>query len=208
MLNSAAAVTLPCVREPPIRQISGIRPAMRGSFRRARAMLVNGPVGTSVTPSVRMTVTMMKSTACMFTGLVAGTGRSGASHTVLPWISRAWRGARAIQPRLAVDLRGVARRADQGMRGPLRDRNACEPGEFHDLQRVGGDLVDALVSRDGGDAQHVETLRRQQNRHGVVVAGIAIEDHLLCHITPPVVCGRSMPRRGGAREAGCLLGGR
>ena len=47
-------------------------------------MLVNGPVGTSVTPSVRMTVTMMKSTACMFTGLVAGTGRSGPSNPVWP----------------------------------------------------------------------------------------------------------------------------
>ena len=43
--------------------------------------------------------------------------------------------------------------------------------------------------------------RRQQNRHGVVVAGIAIENHLLCHITPPVVCGRSMPSRWAARKA-------
>src|SRR4051794_3189689 len=49
---------------------------------------------------------------------------------------------------------------------------------LEDLERVGGRLLEGLVARDRGDTEHLHLGRgeREQERDGVVVAGIGVED--------------------------------
>ncbi|SQB95530.1 Uncharacterised protein [Clostridium paraputrificum] len=76
MLNSATAVLLPSWYPPPMSTTSATRSTMAGSLRAAMAMLVSGPVGTSVTVPAGsdMTVSMMKSTAWASSSGTVGTG--------------------------------------------------------------------------------------------------------------------------------------
>jgi hypothetical protein len=60
MLYSAAGVVLPRPDEPPMITNSRTQSASRGSFRTASAMLVSGPVATSViSPGSARTVSTM-----------------------------------------------------------------------------------------------------------------------------------------------------
>ena len=61
------------------------RSTMRGSRLMAEAMLVSGPVAISVTSSVLITVSTMKSTACLFCAACVGSGSTGPSRPVSPW---------------------------------------------------------------------------------------------------------------------------
>jgi hypothetical protein len=67
------------------------RSTMRGSRRTASAMLVSAPSGTSVISpgACAMTVSMMRSTACRGSSPTVGSGSSGPSRPVSPWISGA-----------------------------------------------------------------------------------------------------------------------
>lgn len=54
---------------------------------------------------------------------------------------------------------------------------------FEDGAGVVGNLVEALVTADGGHAQQIDrgVAQGEQDGHGVVVPGIAVEDDLLSH---------------------------
>lgn len=60
------------------------------------------------------------------------------------------------------------------------DGHAVDVGDAQHHAGLGGDLLQALVAADGGDARQLDrrVLRSQEDRDGVVVAGIAIEDDL------------------------------
>ena len=77
MLYSAAGFTLPRPAEPPMITKSRTHSGSRGSRRTASAMLVSGPVATSViSPGAAAISAMMKSIACPSRGPCGGAGRT------------------------------------------------------------------------------------------------------------------------------------
>ena len=76
------------------------RDAMSGAERSASAMLVSGPVGTSHTPSLLRTVSMMNPIASRLAGGPDGGGSCAPSSPLSPWTYPACRGG-AISGRLA-----------------------------------------------------------------------------------------------------------
>ena len=84
MLNSAAGVQFPKVTEPPIILNSFTRSTIWGSRLIAAAIFVNGPVAINVTSSVFITVSTIKSTACLLCAFIVGSGSTGPSSPVSP----------------------------------------------------------------------------------------------------------------------------
>ena len=105
MLNSAAAVVLPAPSEPPISEIAAIRSWSAGAARRSRAMLVSGPVATSVTGSA----------ASRSSALISSTAVS------VDRTDRGLRQVRAVEPRVTVELDRDPRLADERTVGAGRD---------------------------------------------------------------------------------------
>ena len=157
MLNSAVAVRLPN-KPPPMNEMPAIRDAMSGADRSARAMLVSGPVGTSHTPSLLRTVSMMNPTASRLAGGPDGGGRS-----------------RAVEPALAVDVSGVTRWGDQWPVGAGVHRHV-DAEQIADDDRVLRRRLQWRVAGDGGDAEQVGVAGGDDQCDGVVVAGVAVED--------------------------------
>src|SRR5690606_11040597 len=60
-----------------------------------------------------------------------------------------------------------------------------ESRQLHDGKRVGGGPVHRHVARDGGNAQDVQVGRPVQNGHGVVYAGVTVDNHLVHRGFPP-----------------------
>ena len=102
-------------------------------------MLVSGPTGTRTTPSFSSTVFAMKSIACPSAGFVVGAGRSGP-----------------VEPALAVHVRGGPLLADERAVAADVDRDVRAVDELEDLERVRRRLLERLIPRDGGDAEHLD----------------------------------------------------
>ena len=97
MLNSLTGVRLPVCTAPPMSTTSATRSTIRGSLRAAMAMLVSGPVGTSVTVpgGCARTVSMIRSTPWRGSSATRGAGSTGPSSPDSPWMSPATRAVRS-----------------------------------------------------------------------------------------------------------------
>ena len=104
---------------------------------------------------------------------VLGDGRPGGRREVGP-----------VEPGLPVHVLCHLRVADQRAVGTGGDRNVAAAGELEHAQRVGGRLVERLVAVDGGDPEQLElrARERQQQRHRVVVPGVAVDQHRRGHL--------------------------
>ena len=90
---------------------------------------------------------------------------------------------RALQSRLAVDVRGHPRCPHERSLAPCCDGYPADTGAAADAPRVERSLGEGLVASDRRDCEQVDDRRgvREQDGHRVVVAGIAIKDDLLRH---------------------------
>ena len=161
MLNSAAGVTLPSAIAPPISTIRSMSAATSGWWASSSAMLVSGPVGISVTgPAV----------------LAQAVGEE-VDRVQRLGLARGRRQVRPVEPRLAVHVRGHARLAHERPVGPGRHRHVAAAGELEHPQRVGRRLVERLVAVHGRDPEQLQlgARERQQQRHRVVVPGVAVD---------------------------------
>jgi hypothetical protein len=88
-----------------------------------------------------------------------------------------------VEAGLAVDVGGDRRFADERAVGAGGDRDVVAAGELEDAQRVGRGLRERLVAGDRRDAEQLDlgTGEREQHRHRVVVAGIAVEQDRYRH---------------------------
>ena len=134
------------------------RPARSGAACSARAMLVCGPTGTSQIPSVARQVSTMKATASVPSRGVVGVGRSAPSSPDSPWTN----GAKWVGSTSGRSLPGVDRHVD--------------PEQVAHHERVPGGPLERRIPGDGGDADQVGEAGGGDDRHGVVVARIAVED--------------------------------
>jgi hypothetical protein len=77
-----------------------------------------------------------------------------------------------------VEQRRRAQWLDERAVHPRRDRNRRGRGQVKYPQRVRDDLVKSVVARHAGDPQHPRPwgAQRQQQRQGIVVAGVHIEE--------------------------------
>ena len=89
----------------------------------------------------------------------------------------------AVQAGLAVDVGGVNGLADERLHAAGVDGDLGASGELAHRPGVEGDLLEAVVAADGRDAQEVDLRapEREEDRDRVIMARIAIEDHLGCH---------------------------
>ena len=132
--------------------------AMSGADRSARAMLVIGPVGTSHTPSLLRTVSMMKATA-------SPTGRRPGRRRKLC----------AVESALTVHVSGVTRLGNErSARARMHRYVDAEQIANHD--GVVRRRFQRCVARDGGDAEQVGMASRDDHRDGVVMPRVAVED--------------------------------
>ena len=162
MLNSAAAVVLPAPSEPPISEIAATRSWRAGAERRSRAMLVSGPVATSVT------------------GL-GGVAQQRAHQFDSRHVDRSdggLRQVRAVEPGFTVELDRDPRVADQRAVGAGGDGHVGSPEQGQDAERVAGRPIERSVARDGRDRQEPELRpgQREHDRERVVMARVAVED--------------------------------
>ena len=162
MLNSAAGDQFPVVVEPPMTVISRIQRRSRGSRLIAIAMLVSGPMVARISSSLcRSAIAMMKSTACVCDRLAHRLGHLGA-----------------VEAGLAVSRRDADGRLHQRLRASRRERDV-EAAQLERDQAVARRVLERVVAVHRGDADEVEMTRREQDRHEVVVAGIAIDQDFL-----------------------------
>ena len=157
MLNSAAGVMLPSAIAPPM---STIRPGRDAALERERD--VRQRADRDEQPVSGVTRSTRKSTACCSTGVAV-----------------AWRQHRAVEPALAVDVRGdVASSRTSGRSAPARDRHVRAAGELEHAERVVGRLLERLVAVDGRHAEQLDlgAREREQERDRVVVARVAVEE--------------------------------
>ncbi len=84
----------------------------------------------------------------------------------------------AVQPRHPVHVVGHPQRLHQRSRAPGGDRNPGDAGDGAHPQRVQGGLLHSLVARHRGDGQqvHPRVARGEEDREGVVVPRIAVDD--------------------------------
>ena len=90
----------------------------------------------------------------------------------------------AVEPRLAVNVGSRFQLPDQGPVAAGRDRDVPDAGDRTDAAGVEAGLVEGLVPRHGRDCHELD-LRvavSEQDRHGVIVAGVAIQDYLSSHL--------------------------
>jgi hypothetical protein len=87
----------------------------------------------------------------------------------------------AVHAGLAVDVRGGFDAADQGAAAACGEGNAGDAGDGAHGQGVAGDLFEGLVSHHCCDGQqfYVRVAVREQQRHGVVMPGVAVKNDLL-----------------------------
>jgi hypothetical protein len=139
-------------------EMPATREAMSGAARRARAMLVSGPVGTNHTPSFPRTVSMMKPTASRLAGGPDGSGKLGA-----------------VEPALAVHVAGGELRSDQRPAGAGVDGDVdAQQVAQHDC--IPGRRLERCVAGNGGDPEQIRVAGGNDQRDGVVVTWIAIEE--------------------------------
>ena len=81
-----------------------------------------------------------------------------------------------VEPARSVDLGDVPGQLDQG-RGAASCHGHVQPGQVHHAARVERGPLHIDVPADGGDAEQVEMPGGEENRHRIVVPGIAIQDH-------------------------------
>ena len=139
-------------------------------------MFVSGPSGTSVT------------------GRPARGSRSAMKETRRPRRAAlvARRQQRAVEPALAVDVRGDDELAAERPVGARRDGDVRAADELEDAERVGGRLLERLVAvrRRHAEQLDLRAREREQERDRVVVPGIAVEDDR-CRRTAGVSCRRA-----------------
>ena len=168
-----------------------MRPAMSGAARSARAMFVSGPTGTSQTSSSVRHVSTMKPTASVPSSGVVGAGRSAPSRPLSPWTN-------AAALRFCDEWTGAA--------GVNRD---VETQQVAHHEGVVGGALERRIARDGGDADELHVVGGGHDRHRVVVAGVAVEQHTCLHgpsMPSPVLDPRSDERSDGIRAVGSSLG--
>jgi len=83
-----------------------------------------------------------------------------------------------VEPGLAVGLDGRLRRAHERPVAARRDRHIPEPCDGRDGQRVAGDLLEGLVAGDGRHRDQIDigVACGEEERDGIVVAGVAVEE--------------------------------
>ncbi|SEN73388.1 hypothetical protein SAMN04488077_12619 [Roseovarius tolerans] len=87
----------------------------------------------------------------------------------------------AVKAALAVHMFGGDQIAADGAVTARADRQIGPPGQFADHPGVARGQRQRHVARDTGQAQHLDFLRggqRQQDRHGVILSGIGVDDDL------------------------------
>src|SRR2546425_8378221 len=90
----------------------------------------------------------------------------------------------AVEPGLAVNIRSRLQRPGQGPIATGRYRDIPYAGDATDPAGIEAGFVDGLVPSHGRDRDELD-LRvavSEQNRHGVIVAGIAIQNDLSSHL--------------------------
>jgi hypothetical protein len=136
-----------------------MRPAMSGAARRASAMFVSGPTGTSQRPSTVRHCSTMNATASVPSSGVVGSGSSAP-----------------VEAGLAVDVLAELRLGDQrpfaaGVDGDVDgEQVAHDPG-------VVGRALERGVAGHRGDADEFGVAGSGDDRHRVVVPRIAVEQH-------------------------------
>ena len=170
----------------PSSRSRGCAAAMSGALTSAIATLVSGPSVQSVTVARLFGAERVDDeidAVLRPRASSVGSGRSGPSRPVGPWTCSAVTSFRAHRPLAA----GI-------------DRHVGAPGQLDDLEGVPRVLGEADIAGDGDDAEDVELLRRGQRkeeRHGVVLAGIGVDDDLSRHALPS---SRSVTSANGAGE--------
>ena len=162
MFASAAAVTLPSVIEPPMITTSFTSGTMPGSLRTARAMLVSGPTGTSVSwPGMARTISMIRSGAKRVSAVHR---EAGSSMSPIPFSP--------------VHELGGDEALGQGPRRAPGYGNVAPPGQGHEAQGVlqGLRLRDVAAHHREGPHVHLGRVEGQQDRHRVVRPGIGVDD--------------------------------
>ena len=144
-----------------------MRSARSGAARRARARLVSGPTPTSHTPSVRAAGVDDEPDG------VGAVERAGRCRQV-----------GAVEAAGAVHHRRRVRRLEQRPRGAGVHRHVDAEQVAHDPGVVGR-AVERGVAGDRRDAEQVGVAGGDDDRHRVVVAGIAVEDQRDGHGAPP-----------------------
>ncbi len=132
-------------------------------------MLVSGPSGQSVTvpDGSRRRVSIMKSTPCWSCSGIFGSGNSMPSSPVLPWTCSAVTSLRC-----------------NGCVASGEDRNINFASYLADNAGISGGVVQRHIARDGDDSQHLDILgagQRQQDRDGIILSGIGVDDDLAGH---------------------------
>ncbi len=86
-----------------------------------------------------------------------------------------------------MDVRGILQRTDQRPATSGVHRNLRGMRLFQHGARIVGDLVEALIAADGGDANHIDVriADRQQQRDRIIMPGIAIQNDFSYHIGSP-----------------------
>ncbi len=155
----------PSAMEPPISTIrSMFAPPVRSS---SSAMLVSGPVGTSVTGrALSAMVRARKSTAPSASGPRLAGASAGPSRPLSPCTCEA-----------TVEL------PDQGLVGACGDRHVGAAGQVEHADGVRRRLVERLVPVHGRHAEELDLRARQgqQQRDRVVVSRVAVDDHRNAH---------------------------
>lgn len=103
----------------------------------------------------------------------------------MPWFQRAGRFGQfdAVKTGLAVDGGGDFLLAYDGPIAAGMYRDISGMRLLQHGARIVGDLVEALVAANRGDADQIDVriADSQQNGDGIVVAGIAVQNDFLCH---------------------------
>ena len=129
-------------------------------------MLVSGPSAQSVTDPAgsARSVSTMKSTAWASCSGMVGSGSVGPSSPVLPWTCSAVTSCRS-----------------SGRSQPEKTRDLGLAGQLADDARVLLRQIERHVAGDRRDAEHLDLLgrgEREEDRHGVVLSGIGVDDDL------------------------------
>ena len=138
-------------------------------------MFVSGPVGTSVI-GLRLAVSV---------------SRSNRSHAPPPACAKAGE-VRAVEPGLAVHVRGDVPFAHERTVGARRHRDLGTSDVIEDADGVCGRLLERLIAGHRGDAEqvHFRAGEGEEQRDRVVMTRIAVEDDvghaLRVRTRPPV----------------------
>ena len=154
-------------------------------------MLVSGATGTSVISSVALRYVSIRNSTAPVVGLCAF--RLGQRQRLAVEFS----GAVLDRPR----DREIG--AHQRPRQTLVDRNIAPPDMVEHAQRIVGAVMHLDIAVDGraGDELERRMQRREHDRHGVVGAGVDVEDELLAgHLATGIEVSLGSRR---PRGAGC-----